>query len=495
MLSKGQELRRNVVEFLTIEDRIPRDHLLRKIDGAIDFGHIYDFVDLKSLYSEQQGRPSVDPVVLFKIVLLQHLYGIASLRRTLAEIDMNMAYRWFLGYSLNDELPHFSTVSYNFRHRYTEETIEQIFRWILWEANQAGALTPGAVFIDGTHIKANANIHKKIKKEVPVAAARYREELMAEVNADREAHGKKPFDDDDLPKETKRRDNTSKKKLARRKKAEKGKKMVTVSTTDPECGIFRKGDHKRCFAYEAHTACDVHGYVLETVVTPGNVHDSVAFDDVYDKVTEQFPEIETVVADSAYKTPHICKKVFDVGRVLSTAYKRPQTMKGGHKWYEYVYDEHYDCIICPEYQPLEYSTTNRDGYREYKSDPRICVQCPTRHLCTRSKACQKTVTRHIWKDYEELADDARYTPQYRDLYAKRKETIERVFADAKEKHAMRYTQYRGLAQVSKWVRFKFAAMNLKKLALWRWRGRSPSRDLLLFFRSFFFNENRACASA
>ena len=76
MLSKEQELRRNVVEFLTIEDRIPRDHLLRKIDGAIDFCHLYDFVDLKGLYSEQQGRPSVDPVVLFKIVLLQHLYGI-----------------------------------------------------------------------------------------------------------------------------------------------------------------------------------------------------------------------------------------------------------------------------------------------------------------------------------------------------------------------------------------------------------------------------------
>jgi len=69
--------------------------------------------------------------------------------------------------------------------------------------------------------------------------------------------------------------------------------------------------------------------VLETVVTPGNIHDSVAFDDVYDKVTESFPEIETVVADSAYKTTHICKKVFDDSRVLATAYKRPQTMKGG----------------------------------------------------------------------------------------------------------------------------------------------------------------------
>ena len=127
------------------------------------------------------------------------------------------------------------------------------------------------------------------------------------------------------------------------------------------------------------------------------------------------------------------------------------------------------CIICPEYNTLEYSTTNKDGYREYKSNPEICKNCPTRHLCTHSKDCVKVVTRHIWKDYEELADDARYTPEYADLYKRRKETIERVFADAKEKHAMRYTHYRGLAQVSNWVRLKFAAMNLKKFAIRKWR--------------------------
>ena len=115
--------------------------------------------------------------------------------------------------------------------------------------------------------------------------------------------------------------------------------------TDPDCGLFVKGEHKRQFAYEAHTACDENGFVLETVVTPGNVHDSAAFDDVYDKVTEAFPEIKTVVAYSAYNTPHICKKVFDDDRVLSTAYKRPQTMKDGHEWWAYVYDEYYDCAL------------------------------------------------------------------------------------------------------------------------------------------------------
>ena len=78
-------------------------------------------------------------------------------------------------------------------------------------------------------------------------------------------------------------------------------------------GLFVKGDHKRQFAYEAHTACDIHGFVLDVEVTPGNIHDSVAFDDVYDKVVEQYPEVTTVVADSAYKTPIFAKRYLRMG--------------------------------------------------------------------------------------------------------------------------------------------------------------------------------------
>ena len=403
MLERGK-MDRDLVEFVVIDQLVPKAHLLRKIDAAVDFNKLYEMVE--PLYCEDNGRPSIDPVVLFKMVLVQHLYGLTSLRRTAEEVSANNCYRWFLGYPLQEETPHFSTVSYNFRHRFTDDDND------------------------------------------PPASPR------------------------------KHKDNTSKKKLARRKK--QGFRTVTKSTTDPDCGLFVKGDHKRQFAYEAHTACDKNGFVLETVVTPGNVHDSVAFEEVYDKVTENFPQVEAVVADAAYKTPHICKKVFGDGRVLSTAYKRPQTMKNGHEWWKYVYDEFYNCVICPEYQPLKYSTTNRDGYREYKSDPNICAACPTRERCTHSRDCIKTVQRHIWKDYEELADDARYTPAYAQLYKCRKETIERVFADAKEKHAMRYTQYRGLAQVTNWVKLKFAAMNLKKLATWKWRNLLSSFRFAVF---------------
>ena len=325
-------MERGVFEIVDTESLVPANHLLRKIDAAVDFGKIYDMVE--PLYCADNGRPSVDPVVLFKMVLIQHLYGLTSLRRTAEEVSLNVAYRWFLGYRLQEETPHFSTISYNFRHRFTAETVDRIFSWILMEMVEAGYVAPGVVFVDGTHIKANANLKKTVKEEVPIEAKRYAKELMDEVNADREAHGKKPFSDDENDEDNenndeppaspkKKRDNTSRKKLKKRKKEAKKTKTVVKSTTDPDCGLFVKGDHKKQLAYEAHTACDVHGVVLAVEVTPGNVHDSVAFDDVYDQVVEQFPDVHAFVADSAYKTPHICKKVFGDDRVLSTAYKRP----------------------------------------------------------------------------------------------------------------------------------------------------------------------------
>ena len=435
---------RNQVEMFSTEEFVPRDHLLRKIDSAVDFTHIYDIVE--DLYCKDNGRPSIDPVVIFKMVLIQHLYGLPSLRRTVEEIKMNVAYRWFLGYLMNEPIPHFSTISYNFKHRYTEKTIEEIFYWILREIENAGYLSPEAVFVDGTHIKANANMKKVVKKAVPQAAKIYEEQLMEEINEDREEHNKKPFDDTKPPEE----------------------KIINESTTDPESGVFHKGEHKKCLAYTAQTGCDKNGYVMDVTVNPGNVHDSVAFDELYDRLVEKNPEIKAIVADAGYKTPWISKKVLDDNRIPVFPYKRPMGKKDFFKPYEYVYDKFYDCVICPENQILHYSTTNREGYKEFKSKRYICEKCPSRKLCTENSKYEKTVTMHIWSEYLETVEDIRYTPKYKEMYERRKETIERVFADAKEKHAMRYTPYRGLSQVTNWVRLKFATMNLKKFAIHRW---------------------------
>ena len=205
MIVKGKE-NREAVEIVSLDMLVPEDHLLRKIDAAVDFKQIYEFVD--DLYCKDNGRPSIDPVVLFKIVMIQHIYGIPSLRRTLEEVNMNVAYRWFIGYPLNELVPHFSTVSYNFKHRFTTATVEYICRWILNTAAKEGFLDTSAIFIDGTHIKASANMKKKARKAVPVEAKRYAKELREEINRDREEHDKKPFNDDD--------DSTPPRKVLRR---------------------------------------------------------------------------------------------------------------------------------------------------------------------------------------------------------------------------------------------------------------------------------------
>jgi transposase len=429
-----------------LEDLVPKEHLLRKIERAVEFDEIYPMVE--PYYCEDNGRRAVDPVMLVKMVLIQHLFGVRSLRQTVKEIEVNMAYRWFLGLGIDTAVPHFATVSYAFATRFPSELSEEIFAWVLEAAVAKGFVKAETVFIDGTHIKASANKHKK-RKELAEATARvYERQLRDEINADREAHGKKPFKD---------KDDDDQKPI---------QKEVTVSATDPDCGVFHKGEHEVQFAYEAHTACDEHGYILGYEITAGNVNDSVAFDAVYDKVTQSFPEIQTVAMDSAYRTPWICKRIFTDERQASLPYKRPMTKDGFFKKYEYVYDEYYDCMICPGNQVLKYSTTNRDGYREYKSDSKICLNCPSRSMCTESKNYQKVVLRHVWEDWIELADDFRYTPQGSYSYQRRKETIERIFADAKEKHAMRYTHIRSLPRVKSWVGLKFAAMNLKKLATW-----------------------------
>lgn len=460
MLKKETEARKQS-EIICVEDLVPEYHLLRKIEAAVDFSKIYDIVG--KLYSTNNGRPSTDPVVLFKTVLIQHLYGIPSLRKTADEINLNVAYRWFLGYSLLEKTPHFSTFSYNFCHRFSEEVVQQVFDWILNEINNAGYLSPEAVFIDGTHIKANANIKKVIKKAVPEAAKIYSEQLLEEINQDREDNGKKPFDGGSTPKE----------------------KEITQSTTDPESGVFHKGEHKKCFAYTVQTACDKHGYVLDVTVNAGNVHDSVAFDGLYERLLKRFHEMRYVVADAGYKTPWICKRIIDDDKIPVLPYKRPMGKDGFFRPYEYILDDYFNCVLCPENQVLNYSTTNRDGYREYKSNSEFCKSCPSLNKCTESKTFTKLVTKHLWLDYLEKAEDYRHTPELKKLYEHRKETIERVFADAKEKHSMRFTYLRSLTRVTNWVRLKFAAMNLKKYAIHKWIHSTHS-FVMWFFSPYYY---------
>lgn len=448
---------RTQVEIVSLEEMVPANHLVRKLDAAIDFSFIYDYV--QDLY-QPYGRESIDPVVLVKIAIIQYVFGIPSMRKTIEEITVNFAYRWFLGYGMHEAIPHFSTFGKNYSRRFQDSDLfEQIFREVLQEVYQCGFIDDEKLFIDGTHIKANANNHRYRDEVIEKATRVYEKALQEEITKDREAHGKKPL-----------------------KEREKTPQMVhqKVSTTDPESGYFHKGEHKQVFAYAANTCCDQNGYVLDFEVTAGNVHDSVSFWALYQRL-KTLENTKYYVMDAGYKIPAILHQLIEDGKLPVVPYKRPMTKKGFFKKSEYVYDEYNDVYLCPNHQLLKYSTTNREGYREYKSDPKKCVDCPYRNQCTESSNVTKVVTRHVWEDAMEQAEEIRHTIGMKEIYKARQETIERVFADAKEKHGMRYTQYRGLAKVKMELTLLFSCMNLKKMANWKWRNRDAAQKCWCFY--------------
>lgn len=123
------------------------------------------------------------------------------------------------------------------------------------------------------------------------------------------------------------------------------------------------------FAYGVESACDKHGWILGYSIHPGNEHDSKTFPAIYDKIKKFNPGV--IVADAGHKTPAIAKMLIDDGITPVFPYKAPMTKKGFFRKYEYVYDKYFDCYICPNNQILKYTTTNRDGYRQYKSAPGI----------------------------------------------------------------------------------------------------------------------------
>ena len=471
-MTQNADKKRDQMQIFCMEDLIPEDHLLRLIDKAIDWNFIYDLVEDK--YCHDNGRPSMDPVMLIKIPFIQYLYGIRSMRQTIKEIEVNVAYRWFLGLDMLDKVPHFSTFGKNYSRRFKGTNLfEQIFSHILEECYKFRLVDPTEVFVDATHVKARANGHKMRKRIAKQEALFYEDMLKKEINEDRAAHGKKPLKDKDD-------DNTPSSGNGSSKEKE-----IKESTTDPDSGWFHKGEHKEVFAYAVETACDKHGWILGYTISPGNLHDSRTFKGLYDKISDI--GINTLIADAGYKTPAIAKLLLDDGIKPLFPYKSPMTKDGFFKKSDFVYDEYYDYVICPNDQHLEYSTTNKDGYREYKSNGHICKGCPYLSQCTNSQNHVKVFTRHIWEDYMETCEDIRHTLGMKDLYKKRKETIERLFGTAKENHGFRYTQMYGKARMEMKVGMTFACLNLKKLArILNKRGiiNSPNKP---FFTKYSFS--------
>ena len=431
---------------IDIESMVPENHLVRKIERIIDFEFIRELV--KGTYSETIGRPSVDPVVLVKIVFIQFLFGIRSMRQTIKEIEVNLAYRWFLGYGFTESIPHFSTFGKNYVRRFADnELFEKIFQTILKHLVENGLVKEETVFVDSTHIKAYANkrnIHNEYLEE---DTSKYVEELNREINEERVNEGKKPINF-------------------------KATRKVAVSNVDPESGMFHKGEKERQLAYSVQTVADESGYVLAIETTPGNAMDGIVAPAFLDKVTDEHGDIRNVVMDAGYVTPVLPKMLLNKGVVPVLPYTKPkgkkvtnpQTKETDFTYtkYYFKYNEEGNYFICPWLKKLMYKGVDSQGYKEYKTSKKDCKDCPYKYKCTNQDT--KSIKRHFLENIKEYVRAIRLSDFGKELYPKRQYTIERTFAQGKMCHCLGFTLVRGLKKNHDRNLIVFAAANLKKLA-------------------------------
>ena len=442
MLVQREDAQNKIILY-TMEDLVPKDSLFRKIDKYIDFDFIYD--EVRDLYCAMNGRPCIDPVVLFKIVFIEALDGLKSMRKTCEKIKVDAEYRWFLGIPFGESTPHYSTFSQNYIRRFQgTKVFENIFVKIVEQAIKYNLVKGETFFTDSTHKKANANknkFHTEIRKEV----IKRRKWLEEEINEERRTQGKKEFEFKDEIEE----------------------KQVKISNTDGESGYYHRDNKEKGFMYLDHRTVDSKcNIIVDSYVTKGNVHDSTPYVSRLEYIKEKFGfHIKEVGIDSGYDTLDIKKYLHDNKIFGVIAYRRYPKAETTVKKYTFKYIKESDCYVCPKTGViLEYTgRIDRNGYKYYASKEN-CSNCLEKEGCCNKKE-YRVITRHIREDLNEEMRNNRLSERGKEMYKMRKEKVERSFADSKQNHGFRYAMYKGIEKNQNYTWLICAAQNMKNISI------------------------------
>lgn len=391
-----------------LEDLVPNDHLLRKIDKWIDFGCVHERT--RDLYSHT-GRPSVDPEVLIRMMVIGYLYGITSERRLCEEVQLNLAYRWFCGLSLEDKVPDHSTFTKNRYGRFAETTLfRDIFMDIVKQAQGHGLVKGHHLTVDATPMRANASLESLEEAVIPFSAEEYLDRVEEEN-----------WDDDDqdpLP-------NTGK----------KFSNKTHRSRTDPDARLYRKKFQKTRLAYSHNILMDNSSRVIVDVeVTEPNLKQEGQAAGLMLQRSQFALGIrpETLAGDKAYGAGLAVRGICEAGVKphVSKPAQRGQHVDGIYGKDKFKYDRDHDQLICPAGHALKRRTAHRRNHQiEYAADKAACEGCKLRSECTR--AARRTACRHEAQDHLDYAAKLRQTQEYRISQRCRKK-IEMLFGEAKE---------------------------------------------------------------
>ena len=426
-----QEYQPELFSIVDIEKLIPKNHLLRKIDRAVDFSFIREMT--APLYCQDNGRPSVDPETFFRIQLLIYFYNIESDRKACEEISYNLAYRWFCRLSLKDEVPDHSSCT-KIMNRLGEETFKKIFEHIVKLCMEKGLAKGEKIMADGSLIKADAALNSLVEKK--------------DGDTEEDIQAKEP------PKYI---------------IGNKYSNDTHVSKTDPDCRLAGKIGEPKQLRYKAHNIADRESRVIfDTHVTDGSVPEGTIFLKRLDEVERIFGiNVLEAVADRGYGYGENLE-VLESRKINSYIPNFHEDVGDNYDRNLFKYDEKNDKFICS--MGHELLPANIPSYLEYNMQMyRLlgghCTGCPMQVKCFKGQKVTrgKRIARNIYWRVQAKTKEREKTEEFRKIRGERQWKMEGIFAEAKNYHGLERARYRRRHKMQIQAYMIASVQNLKRL--------------------------------
>lgn len=413
------QYQRKIFLYVNMEDLVPENHILKKLDKIFDLSFVRDLT--KECYSRNNGRPSIDPELFFRMILIGYLFNISKDRKLCEEISLNIAYRWYCRLNIDDPVPDHSSIS-RIKDRYGAKIFRSFFNKVVNICKSNGLVKGERIMVDSSLLEADASLDSMITNTEG--------SLNEKSKLSNETH---------------------------------------TSITDPDSTLAMKKGSARGLRYKSHFAIDADSRViLNNKVTTGNVHESNVFLEQINflKFIHKL-SINEIIADRAYGAADnlLSLKKQDIKTFIPLFSGRVGKISKIEKE-GVIYDKENNRYICPEGKFLN-QNSQYDKWMVYRSSSKDCNKCAQKHLCPLSrkhpKYNQRIILRSIHQNLYDKEMLRMKDSSFKDKLKERMWKIEGIIAEAKNLHTMARAKYRGLSKVQIQADMVSAVQNLKRL--------------------------------
>jgi len=435
---------------LSLDELVPENNFYRHLEDCINLEFVRTMVE--DLYSHI-GRPSIDPVVFFKLQLIAFFEGIRSERKLMGTVNLNLAHRWYLGYDLDESLPDHSSLS-KIRDRFGLGVFQSFFEEVVHRCTEAGLVWGEELYFDSTKVQANASINGMVER-AEYEANHHLDELFPTNQASSDSFGTivNKFD--------------GKRITGIRKPSYQRVTDRQISPTDPHASPMPfPGRGASVLGYRDHYVVDggKARIILSALVTPASIMDNTPMLDLTDWICTRWDlEPKIVVGDAKYGTEQNIVGLENEGIKAYLPIPDLGKRTGFFPPSLFRYDPEKDCYVCPQgHQLNRYSSRKSEEKHVYRANAETCNACPVKSECTNSKS-GRHIFRSFHQDHIDKVREYHRTAAYQKAMRKRGYWVEPLFGEAKDFHRLRRFRLRGLLKVNIEGVMIAAGQNLKRL--------------------------------